>query len=108
MVGKELGISLTFEGEGVEERAIVSAIAGNDAPALSVGDVICRVDPRYFRPAEVETLLGDASKAYEKLGWEPSWSVSDLCADMTAQDLKAAKRDVLLQKHGFDVLLNTN
>ena len=105
---RELGISLTFEGQGVEERAIVSAIAGNDAPALSVGDVICRVDQRYFRPAEVETLLGDASKAYEKLGWEPSWSVSDLCADMTAKDLKAAKRDVLLQKHGFDVLLNTD
>ncbi len=104
---RELGISLTFEGRGVEERAIVSSIVGNDAPALSVGDVICRVDPRYFRPAEVETLLGDASKAYEKLGWEPSWSVSDLCADMTAKDLKAAKRDVLLQKHGFDVLLNT-
>ena len=104
---RELGISLSFEGRGVEERAIVSSIVGNDAPALSVGDVICRVDPRYFRPAEVETLLGDASKAYEKLGWEPSWSVSDLCADMTAKDLKAAKRDVLLQKHGFDVLLNT-
>ena len=104
----ELGISLSFEGSGVQERAIVSSIEGNDAPALSVGDVICRVDPRYFRPAEVETLLGDASKAFEKLGWEPSWSVSELCADMTAQDLKAAKRDVLLQKHGYDVLLNTD
>ena len=105
---KELGITLRFEGSGLQECAVVEAIIGDSAPALVTGDVVCRVDPRYFRPAEVDTLLGDASKAYQKLGWEPSMSAKELCAEMTAQDLRAAKRDVLLQKHGFDILLNTD
>jgi len=101
----ELGISLAFEGSGVDEYAVVTAIEGGDAPALSVGDVICRVDPRYFRPAEVATLLGDPSKAREKLGWEPSVTARELCAEMTANDLTVAKKDVLLKQHGFDILL---
>ena len=65
----ELGVSLTFEGEGVEELAVVSAVSGDMAPGVKAGDVVVRVDPRYFRPAEVETLLGDPTKAKEKLGW---------------------------------------
>lgn len=71
---KELGVTLEFSGEGVEAQATVAAIEGDKAPALKVGDVIVRIDPRYFHPAEVETLLGDPTKAREVLGWEPEIS----------------------------------
>lgn len=100
---KELGISLEFQGTGIDEVAVITAIEGSDAPALNVGDVIIRVDPRYFRPAEVETLLGDPLKAKEKLGWIPEITVQDMCAEMVAEDLKAAKRHALLKQHGHDV-----
>jgi GDPmannose 4,6-dehydratase len=99
----ELGISLTFEGEGVDERAVVAAVSGDIAPALKVGDVIVRVDPRYFRPAEVETLLGDPSKAKENLGWVPEITVQEICTEMVRKDLKAAQRLALLRLHGHDV-----
>jgi GDPmannose 4,6-dehydratase len=101
--GSELGIEIRFEGNGVEEKGIVSAISGEDAPAISVGDVIVRVDPRYFRPTEVETLLGDPSKAKRELGWEPEISAKEMCAEMVAEDLKSAKRHALLKKHGLDL-----
>jgi len=99
----EIGVVLRFEGEGLEEKAIVESIEGDDAPALNVGDVIVRVDSRYFRPAEVETLLGDPSKAKEKLGWVPEIKVQDMCAEMVAEDLKVAKRHSLLKSHGYDI-----
>ncbi|WP_430462250.1 GDP-mannose 4,6-dehydratase [Thalassolituus sp. LLYu03] len=100
---KELGISVAFEGQGVEEKAVVTAIEGNNAPALKVGDVIVRVDPRYFRPAEVETLLGDPTNAKQKLGWTPEITVQEMCAEMVAEDLKVAQRHALLKEHGHDV-----
>ena len=99
----ELGITLRFEGKGVDERAVVAAIAGDKAPALKVGDVVLRVDPRYFRPAEVETLLGDPTKAKTKLGWVPEITVQEMCAEMVAEDLKAAQRHALLKAHGHEV-----
>ncbi|MCY1371332.1 GDP-mannose 4,6-dehydratase [compost metagenome] len=99
----ELGIGLRFEGAGVEERGIVSSIEGDKAPALRVGDVIVSVDPRYFRPAEVETLLGDPTKAKSKLGWEPEISVQEMCAEMVREDLKVAQRYALLKQYGHDV-----
>jgi GDPmannose 4,6-dehydratase len=99
----ELGIGLNFEGEGETEIAIVSSISGDLAPALNVGDVICRVDPRYFRPAEVETLLGDPSKAKRLLGWEPSISVQEMCAEMVKEDLNLAKRSLLLKNYGYNL-----
>lgn len=99
----ELGITLKFSGEGVNEIATVAAIAGSEAPALKVGDVIMRIDPRYFRPAEVETLLGDPTKAKEKLGWVPEITVQDMCAEMVREDLKEAKRHALLKSHGMEV-----
>lgn len=99
----ELGITLKFEGQGVEEIAIIEAIEGDKAPALKVGDVIVRVDPRYFRPAEVETLLGDPTKAKEKLGWVPEITVQEMCAEMVREDLTAARRHALLKQHGHDV-----
>lgn len=99
----ELGITLRFEGEGVEEKGIIEAIEGDKAPALSVGDVIIAVDPRYFRPAEVETLLGDPSKAKEKLGWVPRTSLQEMVVEMVQADLQQAQRHALLKSHGYDV-----
>lgn len=103
----ELGVSLRFEGTGVDEIAIVERIDGDKAPELKVGDVIVRVDPRYFRPAEVETLLGDPTKAKEKLGWVPEITVQEMCAEMVREDLKVAQRHALLKQHGHDVPVAT-
>jgi GDPmannose 4,6-dehydratase len=97
---KELGIDLEFSGRGVEEKATVVSIEGNNAPALKVGDVIVVIDPRYFRPTEVETLLGDPSNAKAKLGWVPEITAHEMCAEMIEEDLKVAKRSVLLKSHG--------
>ena len=99
----ELGLTLRFEGEGVKEKAVVDNIEGDKAPALKVGDVIMQVDPRYFRPAEVETLLGDPTKAKEKLGWVPEMTVQEMCHEMVAEDLKVAQQTALLRKHGHHV-----
>jgi GDPmannose 4,6-dehydratase len=97
----ELGVTLKFEGKGVDETATITSIVGDKAPALKVGDVIVRIDPRYFRPTEVETLLGDPTKAKEKLGWVPEITVQEMCAEMVANDLEAAKQHALLKSHGF-------
>lgn len=105
MSAAELGIELAFEGQGINENGIVMAVSGDKAPALNVGDVIVKVDPRYFRPAEVETLLGDPTKAKEQLGWEPEISVRQMCAEMVANDLDKAKRHALLKKHGHEVTI---
>lgn len=100
---KELGVTLRFEGQGVDEVALVEKIEGNDAPALKVGDIVVKVDPRYFRPAEVETLLGDPTKAKQVLGWVPEITTQEMCAEMVAADLKSAKRHALLKAHGFEL-----
>lgn len=100
---QELGITLRFEGKGVDETAVVKKIEGDNAPSVKVGDVLVRVDPRYFRPAEVETLLGDPNKAKTKLGWEPEITAREMCAEMVAADLKIAKRHALLQKYGYEL-----
>jgi GDPmannose 4,6-dehydratase len=99
----ELGLELEFEGEGIDEVARVASIVGDKAPALSVGDVVMRINPRYFRPAEVETLLGDPAKAKEKLGWEPEITAQEMCAEMVEEDLKAARRAALLKEHGLEL-----
>jgi GDPmannose 4,6-dehydratase len=99
----ELGITLKFEGQGVDETATVTSIVGDKAPTLKVGDVIVRIDPRYFRPTEVETLLGDPTKAKEKLGWVPEITVQEMCAEMVASDLAQAKQHALLKQHGYNV-----
>jgi GDPmannose 4,6-dehydratase len=99
----ELGLTLDFSGSGVDEIATITAISGDKAPALAIGDVVMRIDSRYFRPAEVETLLGDPSKAKTKLGWEPQITAQEMCAEMVAHDLRAAKRHALLKLHGLDL-----
>jgi len=98
---KELGVELEFTGAGLDEVAKVASITGDNAFALKVGDVIVRVDPRYFRPAEVETLLGDPSKAKAILGWQPEITVEQMCAEMVQNDLSKAKQHALLKAHGY-------
>ena len=100
---KELGIILRFEGKGINEVGVVESINGDNAPNIEVGDVIVRIDPRYFRPAEVETLLGDPTKAKQKLGWTPKISVKEMCSEMVEYDLKIAKQHALLKMHGYDL-----
>jgi len=100
---KELGITLRFEGKAEAEVAIVESIAGENAPALKVGDVIVRIDSRYYRPTEVETLLGDPTKAKEKLGWVPEVTLDEMIVEMIANDLDQAKRHALLNDHGYSV-----
>jgi GDPmannose 4,6-dehydratase len=102
-VGEDLGLTIEFRGQGVDEQGIVTAISGDMAPAVKVGDIIVRIDPRYFRPSEVETLLGDPSKAKKQLGWTPEISVRDMCREMVDGDYKAARRFALLKKHGLDL-----
>lgn len=98
---EELGVTLRFEGKGVEEVATVASITGDKAPGLTVGDVVVKIDPRYFRPTEVETLLGDPTKAKTELGWVPEITVQQMCAEMVATDLEEAKKHALLKKHGY-------
>ncbi len=93
---QELGIKLKFSGEGVDEIVTVEEICGDKAPALKEGDIVCRVDPRYFRPSEVETLLGDSSLAKKELGWIPEITAEDMCKEMVESDYKIAKQDLLL------------
>jgi GDPmannose 4,6-dehydratase len=100
---EELGIELQFRGIGVDEHAVVMAVNGDNCPALKAGDVIVRVDPSYFRPTEVETLLGDPSKAKQKLGWVPEITVQEMCKEMVLVDLAQAKQHALLKTHGYSV-----
>jgi GDPmannose 4,6-dehydratase len=102
-VAAQLGINLRFEGQGVDERAVVAAIQGDAAPAIKVGDVIVQVDPHYFRPAEVETLLGDPSLAKEDLGWIPQITLDEMVQEMVAHDLEQARQHALLKHHGYSI-----
>ena len=100
---RELGITLRFEGQGVDEIAVVESVEGDKAPFVKAGDVLVRVDSRYFRPAEVETLLGDPSYAKQQLGWVPEITVQEMCAEMVAEDLKVAQRHAFLKENGHSV-----
>ena len=106
-VGKaagELGITIRWEGKGIDEKGIIEKVGSdtsNQVFKVSPGQVIVRVDPRYFRPTEVESLLGDPSKAKKELGWEPKISFDELVKEMVQGDLEEARRDALVQEHGF-------
>jgi len=100
MAARELGVTLAFEGEGINEVGRVAKVEGKRAK-LKPGDVVVRVDPRYFRPTEVQTLLGDPSKAKQKLGWTPKTTLPELVAEMVEADYTAAKRDSLVKLAGF-------
>jgi GDPmannose 4,6-dehydratase len=99
----ELGVTLKFSGHGIEETATVAEIEGDKASGLTVGDIVVKIDPRYFRPTEVETLLGDPSKAKAKLGWTPEITVQQMCAEMVDADLAQAKQHALLKANGYNV-----
>lgn len=104
MAAGELGIVIEFRGEGAEEVGVVAHVkrsAAKDAAACKVGDVVIRVDPRYYRPTEVETLLGDPSKAKNKLGWKPATTLAELVAEMVEADYQSARRDNLVKQAGF-------
>ena len=102
MTAGELGLTIKFEGKGVDEIGVVERIAAPDkTPALKVGDVILRVDPRYFRPTEVETLLGDPAKAKAKLGWTPEITLAQMTAEMVANDLDQARQHALIKSNGY-------
>ena len=96
----ELGVTMVFEGEGEQEVGVVAAVQGKRAK-VKVGDVIVRVDPRYYRPTEVETLLGDPTKAKEKLGWTPRITFEELVKEMIESDYTAARKDSLVKLAGF-------
>lgn len=98
-----LGITLSWEGKGVNECGRVVSLAGDKAPAIKVGDVVVKVDPGYFRPAEVETLLGDPTNARQKLGWEPKITLDEMVIEMVDFDLDKAKQHALLKRQGFKV-----
>ena len=100
---KGLGITLRFEGHGVDEIGIVDAVADDADIKVSVGDIIVRVDTRYFRPAEVETLLGDATRAKNELQWVPEITAEDMCREMVLADLSQARKLRLLKQYGYSV-----
>ncbi len=100
---KELGITLAFSGKGLDEIATVTTIEGDDAPAVKIGDVIVDVNPRYFRPTEVETLLGDPTNAKEKLGWTPEITLEEMIVEMVENDLDIAKKNTFLKNNGFAI-----
>jgi len=108
LAARELGIEIEWQGKGVDEVGIVTGVSSPPALPLPtdrlIGSTIVRIDPRYFRPTEVETLLGDASKAREKLGWVPRITFRELVKEMVAKDVETARRDELIKKKGFKVL----
>ena len=101
-VANDLGIEIEFSGKGIDEIATVTKVNNEISPSINVGDIIMRIDPRYFRPAEVEALLGDPSKAKEKLGWIPEITAQEMCSEMVAYDLAEANKLHFLVKNGFD------
>ena len=100
---KSLGITLKFTGKGTDEIGTVSSLEGDKAPNVKVGQVIIRIDKRYFRPSEVENLLGDPSKAMDKLGWKPQITPQDMCEEMIEEDYKIAKRHLFLKDNGLEL-----
>ena len=98
---KELGLIIEFEGQGLDELGVIRKIQGEKCPSLSIGDVIIKIDERYFRPLEVESLLGDSTKAEKVLGWKPKVSAQKMCAEMVALDLQLAQKAALLLENGF-------
>jgi GDPmannose 4,6-dehydratase len=97
----ELKLQLRWTGSGAEETGMVESCGDPNFPALKPGSIIVRVDPRYYRPTEVETLLGDPTKARERLGWQPQVSFTELVAEMIREDLSSARRDALVRRHGY-------
>ena len=110
MSADELGIKIKWQGKGIDETGMIdesSPILKTEQTILKSGDIVFRIDPRYFRPTEVESLLGDPSKAKEKLGWTPEITLQEMCKEMVMHDLEQAKQHALLKKHGYKVALSS-
>ena len=103
MAARMIGIELEFSGEGINEIGTVISIDGDNSLNIKLGDIIIRVDPRYFRSNEVETLLGDPTKAKEKLGWVPEISIEEMVSEMMENDLSEARKKILLKENGYDI-----
>jgi GDPmannose 4,6-dehydratase len=103
MAADELGITLRWEGTGTDEVGIVDTIKGDAAPNVSEGDAMVRIDPRYYRPAEVQTLLGDPTKAAKELNWKPKIDLPQMISEMVQHDLNYARQHALLRSSGFSV-----
>jgi GDPmannose 4,6-dehydratase len=106
LAARELGIEIAWQGEGVNERGVIASITGDKAPGVAIGQPIVAVDPQYFRPTEVDTLLGDPGKARERLGWVPRTSFEAMVQEMVACDLDTARRHKLLASHGYNVAIS--
>lgn len=106
VAAKELGMDIEWKGTGVDEIGVISAITGERTTGAEVGQVIVAVDPKYFRPTEVETLLGDPTNARVKLGWTPTTTFADMVQEMVTFDLDKARRHALLKSHGYDVAIS--
>lgn len=107
MAAETIGLKLDFQGEGLDQIAVVSSIIGDNCPGLSVGDVIVRVDPKYFRPTEVESLLGDPSKAEKVLGWKPEITVKEMCEEMMLSDMDEAQKHNILKNNGYTITVGS-
>lgn len=101
IAAEEMGFTIKWEDSGVNEKGIIDKINDKEIKGIRAGDIIVAVDPRYFRPTEVETLLGDPTKAREKLGWTPKTSFHDLVKEMVQNDLKSSEKDALVKMAGY-------
>lgn len=106
VAARELGIEIEWQGSGVEEKGVIAAITSGKVSGASVGQVIVAIDPKYFRPTEVETLLGDPTNARVKLGWTPTTTFAEMVQEMVAKDLEEAQRHALLKRHGYSVAIS--
>ena len=106
IAARELGMEIAWHGSGVNERGVVASVQGENCDGARIGQTIVSIDPKYFRPTEVETLLGDATKAREQLGWTPQTGFESMVQEMVAHDLDTARRNKLLKSHGYHVALS--
>lgn len=103
MAFAEIGIEIKWEGKGINEKGIIASIASDHSAGLKKGDVVIQTDPKYYRPAEVDNLLGDAEKAKKRLGWHPRITLEEMVSEMVQQDIKDAERDRLCKMEGFRI-----
>jgi GDPmannose 4,6-dehydratase len=103
MAFEEVGVELRFTGEGVNEVGVISKITNTQAHGMKLGQVVVKVDPRYYRPTEVDLLIGDATKAKTKLNWEPTYTLAEMVKEMVAADIILFKKEQLLQNNGFTI-----
>jgi GDPmannose 4,6-dehydratase len=101
-----LGIKIEFKGSGIEEVGVIVEINGDLAPKVDVGQEIIKIDPRYFRPTEVDSLIGDYSKAKKELKWEPKITAQQMCEEMVREDYKSARRHSLLKANDLELPLS--